>query len=177
MLDRMRRAVEAVHHYGPRHPGLPAGWLLVLLLGLIFAGPLTTLITGSDRAPGPALLNVYLIINTMIWGGASAALWGALLHALVAHLASRTSTVTIWMWHMVQPLMGLVLGGIIFLIMAGGFLIINVNLTDDTASTGARPLPYLAAVLAGFRQNFIYEQFDRLIALFTPAEKRESGNE
>ena len=146
-----------------------------VVLGLIFAGPLTTLITGSDRVTGPALLNVYPIINTMIWGGIGGIV-GAL-YTLWWHISREQDFDRNYlMWYMVQPLMGLVLGGIIFLIMAGGFLIINVNLTDDTASTGARLLPYLAAVLAGFRQNFIYEQFDRLIALFTPAEKRESGN-
>ncbi len=175
MLDRMRESRKQSTYYGPRILGYQAGWLLVLLLGLIFAGPLTTLITGSDRVTGPALLNVYPIINTMIWGGIGGIV-GAL-YTLWWHISREQDFDRNYlMWYMVQPLMGLVLGGIIFLIMAGGFLIINVNLTDDTASTGARLLPYLAAVLAGFRQNFIYEQFDRLIALFTPAEKRESGN-
>ena len=37
----------------------------------------------------------------------------------------------------------------------------QVNLADQKASQGARLLPYLAAVMAGFRQNFVYEQFDR----------------
>ncbi len=176
MLDRMRESRKQSTYYGPRILGYQAGWLLVLLLGLIFAGPLTTLIAGSDRVTGPALLNVYPIINTMIWGGIGGIV-GAL-YTLWWHISREQDFDRNYlMWYMVQPLMGLVLGGIIFLIMAGGFLIINVNLTDETASTGARLLPYLAAVLAGFRQNFIYEQFDRLIALFTPAEKRESGNE
>ena len=172
MLDRMRESRKQSTYYGPRILGYQAGWLLVLLLGLIFAGPLTTLITGSDRVTGPALLNVYPIINTMIWGGIGGIV-GAL-YTLWWHISREQDFDRNYlMWYMVQPLMGLVLGGIIFLIMAGGFLIINVNLTDDTASTGARLLPYLAAVLAGFRQNFIYERFDRLIALF--AAESESG--
>ncbi len=71
------------------------------------------------------------------------------------------------MWFLVQPIMGMVLGGIMFLIVAGGLLIVQVDLTNPQASTGARLLPYLLAVLGGFRQNFVYEQFDRLIAMFT----------
>ncbi len=167
MLDRMRESRKQSTYYGPRILGYQAGWLLLLLLGLIFAGPLTTLIIGPGRVTGPALLNVYPIINTMIWGGIGGIV-GAL-YTLWWHISREQDFDRNYlMWYMVQPLMGLVLGGIVFLIMAG--------LTDATASTGARLLPYLAAVLAGFRQNFIYEQFDRLIALFSPLERRDSGD-
>ena len=73
------------------------------------------------------------------------------------------------LWYLVQPLMGLVLGGIMFLVLAGGFLVVQVDLTNPKATTAVRLLPYLVAVLAGFRQNWVYEQLDRLMALFTPA--------
>ena len=62
------------------------------------------------------------------------------------------------MWYYVQPLMGLVLGAITFLIIAGGFLIVQVNITDPNAAAGARLIPYLVAVLAGFKQDFVYDQ-------------------
>jgi hypothetical protein len=174
ILDRMRESRKQSQYYGSRILGYQSVWLLALLLALIFAGPLAGLITGSGRVTGPAQENIYPIINTMIWGGIGGIV-GAL-YTLWWHVSREQDFDRHYlMWYMVQPLMGLVLGGIIFLIMAGGFLILQVNLTSENASTGARLLPYLAAVLAGFRQNFIYEQFDRLIALFTPAEKRESG--
>ena len=38
-------------------------------------------------------------------------------------------------WYLVQPLLGLVLGGIVFLLMAGGFLLLQVNLQDPNAAT------------------------------------------
>ena len=65
------------------------------------------------------------------------------------------------MWYYVQPLMGLVLGAITFLIIAGGFLIVQVNITDPNAAAGARLIPYLVAVLAGFKQDFVYDQLER----------------
>jgi hypothetical protein len=175
ILERMRESRAQSQGYGPRILAYEGGWLLLLLLGLIFAGPLTQLITRGGEVTGPALLNVYPIINTMLWGGIGGIV-GAL-YTLWWHISQEQDFDRNYlMWYLVQPLMGLVLGGIIFLIMAGGFLIVQVNLADDKASTGARLLPYLAAVLAGFRQNFVYQQFDRLMGLFTPSQNSAGGS-
>ena len=65
----MRESRKQSTYYGPRILGYQALWLLGLLLGLIFAGPLTNLISGTGQVTGPALLNIYPIINTMLWGG------------------------------------------------------------------------------------------------------------
>ena len=81
------------------------------------------------------------------------------------------------MWYMVQPLMGLVLGG--HHLPDHGRRFPDPERQPDRGHRQylRAVLPYLAAVLAGFRQNFIYEQFDRLIVLFTPAERRESDGD
>lgn len=176
MVDRVKESRKQSVYYGPRILAYEAAWLLVLLLGLIFATPLTRWLTVISGVSGPALLNINPILNTMFWGGIGGVV-GAL-YALWWHISERQNFDRNYlMWYLVQPLMGLVLGGITFLILTGGFLILQVDLSDDKASTGARLLPYLTAVLAGFRQNFVYEQLDRLISLFTPSTRRESGGE
>ena len=71
--------------------------------------------------------------------------------------------------------MGVVLGGIVFLLLTGGFLLLEIKPSDPNA--GARLLPYLVAVLAGFRLNFIYNQLDRLIGLFAPSGNQSSGGQ
>jgi len=177
MLDRVRESRKHSGYYGPRILAYETGWLVLLLAGLILAAPLTrwiTLIAQTGVGDEAALLSIYPIFNTMIWGGIGGVV-GAL-YSLWWHISDQQDFDRHYLtWYLVQPLLGLVLGGIVFLLMAGGFLLLQVNLQDPNASTAARLLPYLTAVLAGFRQNFVYEQFNRLISLFGPPA-RSGGN-
>jgi hypothetical protein len=179
MLDRVRESRKQSGHYGPRILAYETGWLLFFLTGLIMAAPLAgwiTRIAQTGVSNEAALLSIYPILNTMMWGGIGGVV-GAL-YSLWWHISEQQDFDRHYLtWYLVQPLLGLVLGGIVFLLMAGGFLLLQVNLQDPNAATAARLLPYLTAVLAGFRQNFVYEQFNRLIALFTPAPRNNSGGE
>jgi hypothetical protein len=179
MLDRVRESRKQSGYYGPRILVYETGWLVFFLAGLILAAPLArwlTLIAQTGVANEAALLNIYPILNTMIWGGIGGVV-GAL-YSLWWHISEQQDFDRHYLtWYLVQPLLGLVLGGIVFLLMAGGFLLLQVNLQDPNAATAARLLPYLTAVLAGFRQNFVYEQFNRLMALFTPAPRSGNGGE
>ena len=174
MLARTRESRKQSRHHGPRILGYQIGWLLLLVAGFAFAGPLATLIGYLSGLGGATVKDFLPIWNTMMWGGIGGVI-GALYH-LWWHISDRQDfDAQYTMWYMVQPIMGLVLGGIVFLLMAGGLLVLQVDpLSTTNANTATRLLPYLLAVLAGFRQNFIYEQFDRLIALFTPGSQREN---
>ncbi len=171
MLSRTRESRAQSGHFGPRILGYQVGWMLLFLLGLVFAAPLATGIGSLGKMSEKTMADLFPIWNTMMWGGIGGVI-GAL-YTLWWHISDQEDFDRQYlMWYLVQPIMGLLLGGIVFLLLAGGFLILAVNLTDSADSTaGARLLPYLAAVLAGFRQNFIYEQFDRLIALFGQGSK------
>lgn len=176
MLDRTRESRKYSRQYGPRILGYQVAWIFLFLLGLVFATPLAGWIGYLGNMPQTTMNDVFPFWNTMMWGGIGGVI-GALYH-LWWHISDRQDFDRNYlMWYWVQPIMGLVLGGIVYLIMAGGFLVLQVNLTSDNASTAARLLPYLTAVLGGFRQNFIYEQFDRLIALFTPGTSRGGGGD
>ncbi len=174
MLARTRESRKQSTHLGPRLLGYEVAWMAALLLGIMFAGPLVSWIGRMGSVTGASADNLFPFVNTLLWGGIGGVV-GALYH-LWWHISARQDFDRQYlMWYLVQPIMGLVLGGIVFLLMAGGFLVLQVNLTDPNASTAARLVPYLAAVLGGFRQNFVYEQFDRVIALFTSGsqEKKE----
>ena len=174
MLQRVQTSRKQAAVYASRIFIYQAAWLAVLLAGMIFAGPLASWIAKVGTVSGPSLMNIYPIFNTMIWGGIGGIV-GAL-YSLWWHISEQQDFDRNYLtWYLVQPLLGLVLGGIVFLLLAGGFLILQVNLTDDKAVTGARLLPYLTAVLAGFRQNFIYEQFNRLISMFAPPPSSNNG--
>ncbi len=161
-------------HYGPRILGYELVWLTLFLLGLVFAAPLTAFFKTTASLTGTASGDLFTLWNTLMWGGIGGII-GAL-YALWWHVSDRQDFERQYlMWYLVQPIMGLVLGGIVFLLLSGGFLLLQVQPSDS--NVGARLVPYLVAVLAGFRQNFIYGQFDRLIALFTPGASQGEGEQ
>ncbi|MCX7670280.1 MAG: hypothetical protein N2439_09435 [Anaerolineae bacterium] len=170
MMTRMKESRKQAGYYGPRILGYEMAWVLLFLLGIIFAAPLSWAFTGPGNILGATIKDVFPFWNTLMWGGVGGVI-GAL-YALWWHISDRQDFDRHYlMWYLVQPVMGLVLGGIVFLLLTGGFLLLQVKPADENAA--ARLVPYLVAVLAGFRQNFIYEQFDRLISLFAPPGKKE----
>jgi hypothetical protein len=168
MMERMRYGRKSANRLGPRILGYEVGWMLLLLLGMALAGPLTGMIARFGSITGPTATNVTAFWNAMMWGGIGGVVGG--LYHLWWHVSEEQDfDPQYMMWYLIQPVMGLVLGGILFLIIAGGFLVVQVDLTNPNAGTAAHLIPYLLAVLGGFQQNFVYEQLNRLIKLFTPA--------
>jgi hypothetical protein len=173
-MTRTTESRAQATRYGPRILGYEVLWLALLLLGLVFAAPLVELFTRSGAMTGATANDMFPFWNTLMWGGIGGII-GAL-YALWWHISDQQDFERQYlMWYLVQPIMGTVLGGIVFLLLSGGFLLLQVKPTDTNA--GARLIPYLVAVLAGFRQNFIYGQFDRLIALFAPGGNQAGGNQ
>ncbi len=72
-------------------------------------------------------------------------------------------------------MLGMVLGGIVFLIMGAGFLVVQVDLTaQPSVALGARLLPAAVAVIAGFRQTMVLDLIERIIALIVPGKAEDS---
>ncbi len=69
------------------------------------------------------------------------------------------------MWYLVQPLMGSILGALVYLTLQAGLLAMSV---PASAAGVIHALPLLLAGMAGFRQNFVYGLIDKLIQTFTP---------
>jgi len=173
-MSRTTESRVQAARYGPRILIYEVAWLAVLLLGLVFAAPLSEFFTRSGAMSGATANDMFPFWNTLMWGGIGGII-GAL-YALWWHVSDQQDFERQYMmWYLVQPIMGTVLGGIVFLLLTGGFLLLQVKPSDTNA--GARLIPYLVAVLAGFRQNFIYGQFDRLITLFAPGSNQAGGNQ
>jgi hypothetical protein len=171
-MARMRESRRESARLAPRVFVYEVVWLGLLLLGLVGATPLTGLMTRAGSIAGATASDLFPFWNTLMWGGIGGVI-GAL-YALWWHVSDQQDFDRQYlMWYLVQPIMGVVLGGIVFLLLTGGFLLLQIQPSEPNA--GARLLPYLVAVLAGFRQNFIYGQFDRLIGLFAPAGSQNSS--
>lgn len=107
-----------------------------------------------------------------MWGGIGGAV-GAL-YSLWWHVADRQDFDRQYlMWYIVQPIMGMVLGGIIYLAIAAGFLVLQATPAVGPTNIGSWLMPSLLACLAGFRQNFVYEVLDRIMAAFMPKKDEE----
>ena len=104
--------------------------------------------------------------TTMLWGGIGGIV-GALysLHWHVAELQDFDRQYSFW--YIVQPFMGMILGGIIHLVIVAGMLaLVPVNGLGDgakVASAAVNWFPSLVACLAGFRQKFAYELMDNIM--------------
>ncbi len=166
-VERRRQSRQQAKYLGPGLFFYLAFWLFAFTAALIFASQIANRVQLLGQIAEPQVANILPIINTMLWGGIGGVVGG--LYALWYHIADRQDFDKHYaMWYYVQPLMGLVLGAITFLIIAGGFLIVQVNITDPNAAAGARLIPYLVAVLAGFKQDFVYDQLERVVSIFAP---------
>ena len=99
--------------------------------------------TRAGSTTGATANDVFPFWNTLMWGGIGGIV-GAL-YALWWHVSEQQDFDRQYlMWYLVQPVMGLALGGTAFLLLTGGLLVLQIKPTDGNA--GARLLPYLVAV-------------------------------
>ncbi len=159
--------------YGSRIMAYEFFFIVLLLLGFV-GGLLTTSslaewLTKVMGAPvDPRLVAVaFPFWSTFMWGGIGGAV-GAL-YSLWWHVADRQDFDRQYvMWYIVQPIMGMVLGGIIYLAIAAGFLVLQAVPPSDPTSVGSWLMPSLLACIAGFRQNFVYEVLNRIMVAVVP---------
>jgi hypothetical protein len=155
------------------------GWMLIFGLGLIFEGAVArwvhTVITGTAAPANLAMKDVFAPWGTMLMGGIGGVT--GILYSLYWHVAMKKDFDRQYtMWYLVQPIMGSVLGAIVYLIFASGFLSIqvitaNVSIESVEASMSnsvVLALHWTVGWAAGFRQRFVYELIDRVVQLLTP---------
>lgn len=113
---------------------------------------------------------VVLFVSTLAWGGiggVTSALWSLYHHISVDRDYNPVEN----LWYYSQPVLGMVLGGFVFLVFSAGFLVVQVDLGGQDAALGARLLPAAIAVVAGFRQNMVLDLVERIVALIVPSQQ------
>lgn len=174
--NQIERSIEGGRLYVRRIFAYQTVWLAIL--GFI---ALTTTVNGTTfRAWTAFLLGLtpdseqlgwaVLFLSTLAWGGiggVTCALWSLYHHISVMRDYDPVEN----LWYYSQPMLGMVLGGIVFLIMGAGFLAVQVDLSaQPSAALGARLLPAAIAVIAGFRQTMVLDLIERIIALIVPGQ-------
>ena len=163
-------------------------WFLLLLASLLFDHRLAEFIaditktTFSDLTVPLSLEHIFPYWNTMAWGGIGGVV-GAL-YSLYWHAAKvKDFDKQYVMWYIVQPIMGVILGGIVYLIIAAGFISIQVlaaqaptftEAAQAMANPAIKAFHSVVACVAGFRQRFVYEMLDRVVQVLTPQPKTKA---
>ncbi len=173
LIERHRLSAEWGRVYGRRLLAYEVVWLFGLLAGFVALQLGQTTIIGwvesivganADRTFTGVLIP---FLNSLVWGGIGGVV-GAL-YSLWWHVSEKQDFDKRYnMWYLVQPVMGFVLGGIVYLIIATGFLALQGTPPTAEAARGVQMFPSLVAVLGGFRQKFVYELLERIIRVLTP---------
>ncbi len=137
--------------------------LFVFVWGVAWLGLYLWALTGgrgySARVIPPGYEGIW---EPIMWGGLGGVC--GIFYSLYWHVAiKRDFDRQYVMWYLVQPLLGSMIGMIVYMIVTVGFL------TIQGTPTPANPLfMYLLAFIAGFRQRFFLELIDRIVQTFTP---------
>jgi hypothetical protein len=81
------------------------------------------------------------------------------------------------MYYAVQPIMGFVLGAIVYFIIGAGFLVINfasqtgADSNDVLSSSTVIALQIVTGWVAGFRQRFVLEMVDKIVQRFSSSRE------
>jgi hypothetical protein len=190
MLERKQNISRWSLIYG--YPVLlyDVAWFLLLLGSLLFDRSLAVFIadltgmTFSDMA-SLSMEHIFPLWNTMAWGGIGGVVGS--LYSLYWHAAvEQDFDKQYLMWYIVQPIMGIILGGIVYLIIASGFYSVQVlagqaGTFEEAAQTMANPaikaFHSVVACVAGFRQRFVYEMLDRVVQVLTPKVQTKAERE
>ncbi|OQY25473.1 MAG: hypothetical protein B6I34_02070 [Anaerolineaceae bacterium 4572_32.1] len=168
-------------YYGNRLIAYLVSWFLVLMAGIVFISPISAWIEGLTSGAGTASkappVIVAPLLFTMMWGGIGGIVGG--IHSLWRHITVFDKQYTIW--YTLQPIAGLVLGGIVHVVVMTGFLSMSIQATGAGATTqesqAVQWFPALLAVVFGFRQNDFYALLKRIIGLVGQRQEDEQESE
>jgi hypothetical protein len=188
MLERKRNISRWSLIYG--YPVLlyEVVFFLLLLGSLLFDHSLAVFVRDTAGMTFPDLTvplsmeHIFPLWNTMAWGGIGGVVGS--LYSLYWHAAvEQDFDKQYLMWYIVQPIMGIILGGIVYLIIAAGFISVQVlaaqaptfgEAAQAMANPALKAFHSVVACVSGFRQRFVYEMLDRVVQVLTPRPKTKA---
>jgi hypothetical protein len=173
IIVRRKNTVRWTNSWGWGMFFYEAFWVVILaqaiLLAPAYVSQIEALFGAAER-----YISVGQLWNTGAWGGVGGVL-GAL-YSLYWHAAKKKDFDKQYaMWYVVQPVIGLIIGAMVYVIVDAGFL----NLVSGGSAVQQltiKVLPYTLACIAAFRQRFILEIVDRLIQVLAGAETQPTTN-
>ena len=174
-LARADRSVVSSRRYGPPLVVYGVAWLVVLLLALVFdrelAGWLGRQIGRADLVSMTGLAPFWMCL---VWGGIGAE--AGSLYGLYRHVVLRDFDSEHKVGYLVQPVLGVVVGALIYMLTGALFFALGEGQTfAATDVTATNPLALVAA-LAGFGQRHAYSLLDSAVRRLLGASSRADGS-
>ncbi len=175
-MNQIEQSLEGGRANAPRIFAYQTIWMVVFaLLAMVTTVNGTTFSAWVAYLLGVEVNNeqltwVVLFMSTLAWGGiggVTSALWSLYHHISIDRDYNPVEN----LWYYSQPVLGMVLGGFVFLVFSAGFLVVQIDLNAENAAMGARLLPAAIAVVAGFRQNMVLDLVERIVSLIVPSQQ------
>lgn len=143
-------------------------WLLFLGLGALFIPSILSAMISDLNELSPNSLPDFIMMDDLFLG-VSTALWGGLggvvgaMYSLWRHVSLKQDfNPQHKMWYYTQPIMGIPIGVVIFLVVR-----IGIGFTVEGVLNFESPYGiYMLAWIAGFQQNILYEIIRQILKLF-----------
>lgn len=136
-------------------------WMLMLVFFLFWSNFNENMINYNFANE---IININLLVNSLVWGGLGGVV-GAL-YALWKHIAAdQDFDPQFSLWYITNPILGVSLGGFVYLVIQAGFLSLTAGASGGEAIQSAAVI-YVFAWICGFKQNVIYEIVRRILDVF-----------
>lgn len=150
-------------------------WFVVFIWGLVQINMMPTYEMIRNSSPITEV-NLVHLLSSLIWGGLGGVV-GAL-YALWKHIAKEQDFDPQYaLWYLTNPILGVMLGGFIFLVIQAGFFSLTAGIEPGLNIRSAFVI-YVLAWISGFKQNVVYEIVRRILDVFrveTPSAPSETG--
>ncbi len=150
-------------------------WFTILVWMLIQINTVPTYEIIRNSSPITEV-NLVHLLSGLIWGGLGGVV-GAL-YALWKHIAKEQDFDPQYaLWYLTNPVLGVMLGGFIFLVIQAGFFSLTAGVEPGLNIRSAFVI-YVLAWICGFKQNVVYEIVRRILDVFrveTPSPPSETG--
>jgi hypothetical protein len=176
MIARKRNLLRWSYTWGSFVFFYAVVWIIAFLAGFLFDSQLKMILGDASE---------YVLAVRAAWFSALAGGIGGvigILYSLYWHVAMKQDFDRQYiMYYMVQPIMGFILGAVVYFIIGSGFLVVNLAI-DRSANTGTvLASPTIIAIqivfgwIAGFRQRFVFEMIDKIVQRVSPKPEGDEG--
>lgn len=142
-------------------------WLAAFLAGFLLDSQISEFI-GESSANVMAVRAAWF---SALAGGIGGMI--GILYSLYWHVAMKQDFDRQYvMYYLVQPVMGFVLGAVVYFIIGSGFLLVNLAIDGDSNnvlnSSTVIAIQIVFGWIAGFRQRFVFEMIDKIVQRVSP---------
>lgn len=159
-------------------------WLVAFIAGFLLTGTIRELLNEASTAGSSDLLAVRAAWFSALAGGIGGVI--GILYSLYWHVSIKQDFDRQYvMYYFVQPVMGFILGAIVYFIIGAGFLVVNFASNENTQAgevlSSATVVAFQIVIgwIAGFRQRKVFEMIDKIVQRISPkdAEEESAGDD